>query len=599
MSGTIHIMSRNRRFLPLLLMVFLLSPAVSSRGQARGTVISSVHLSGAAHIDPKEKDTLLQSLRGDTLSAALLQGKVELLLQSCRRSGYYFARCDSAVIRMEPDSASCSVDITITEGEQLRVENLELVVSGGIQEDDIRSLLNTRKGGFLIQDVVLHDMERILAYLEDRGYPLARVAIRRLDIRTDPSPPGVLLTLEAVPGTPIPLGEIRFRGNSITAARVLLRETRLRRGSPFSRSALESARARLRRLLYLRSADEPEIVFTEGEAQVTFPVEEARSNTFDGLLGYVPSENEREKGYMIGEIDLDFENLLGTGRALRVFWQKKDRFSQLMRLAYEEPWLLGLPWNAGASFQQEIRDTSYVKRELRITGRYDPYRSLSLTLGAGSSEVLPDSLAAMLQSIPRSRDLFLSLSADYSTLNDVNNPRRGVRYLTSLEIGRKENLGPDALLSEGDISARSSTRHLVVDCFMAAEVAKNHVAYLHLHGEEIRTGEGKVPISDQIRFGGARTLRGYNEDRFSSTLASWNTLEYRFLFGPRSRVFLFLDGAVYRREDADKNNYTVKFGYGFGLRLETRLGVVGIDYGLGEGATLTSAKIHVGLENNF
>jgi hypothetical protein len=41
------------------------------------------------------------------------------------------------------------------------------------------------------------------------------------------------------------------------------------------------------------------------------------------------------------------------------------------------------------------------------------------------------------------------------------------------------------------------------------------------------------------------------------------------------------------------------FGYGFGLRIETRLGVIGIDYGLGEGRCLTSGLVHVGLTNKF
>ena len=42
-----------------------------------------------------------------------------------------------------------------------------------------------------------------------------------------------------------------------------------------------------------------------------------------------------------------------------------------------------------------------------------------------------------------------------------------------------------------------------------------------------------------------------------------------------------------------------KFGYGFDLRIETRLGVIGIDYDLGEGRGLTSGLVHVGLTNKF
>ena len=42
-----------------------------------------------------------------------------------------------------------------------------------------------------------------------------------------------------------------------------------------------------------------------------------------------------------------------------------------------------------------------------------------------------------------------------------------------------------------------------------------------------------------------------------------------------------------------------KVGYGIGLRLETRLGLFGIDYGLGEGDRLSNGKVHIRLINEF
>ena len=42
-----------------------------------------------------------------------------------------------------------------------------------------------------------------------------------------------------------------------------------------------------------------------------------------------------------------------------------------------------------------------------------------------------------------------------------------------------------------------------------------------------------------------------------------------------------------------------KLGYGLGLRLETGLGIMGIDYGLGQGDGIFNGKVHVGLINEF
>jgi outer membrane translocation and assembly module TamA len=64
-----------------------------------------------------------------------------------------------------------------------------------------------------------------------------------------------------------------------------------------------------------------------------------------------------------------------------------------------------------------------------------------------------------------------------------------------------------------------------------------------------------------------------------------------------SRFFLFVDGG-----QIESKNQTIdlfRVGYGFGLRIETRLGIMGVDYGLGRGDSWMRGKVHVGLINYF
>ena len=109
-----------------------------------------------------------------------------------------------------------------------------------------------------------------------------------------------------------------------------------------------------------------------------------------------------------------------------------------------------------------------------------------------------------------------------------------------------------------------------------------------------------MPITDQFRFGGARTLRGYRENQFNGSKVAWANLEYRYLLARRSRVFVFLDSGYYwRRLDSGESVEGYKLGYGFGLRIETGLGIISVDYGLGEGDGILAGKVHVGLINQF
>jgi hypothetical protein len=40
-------------------------------------------------------------------------------------------------------------------------------------------------------------------------------------------------------------------------------------------------------------------------------------------------------------------------------------------------------------------------------------------------------------------------------------------------------------------------------------------------------------------------------------------------------------------------------GYGVGIRFETPLGIMGVDYGFGRGDSFSTGKIHFGIINSF
>jgi outer membrane protein insertion porin family len=135
------------------------------------------------------------------------------------------------------------------------------------------------------------------------------------------------------------------------------------------------------------------------------------------------------------------------------------------------------------------------------------------------------------------------------------------------------------------------------------------VLSIALHGRLVTSSEQVVPLPDQFRLGGATTLRGYREEQFRGSRVAWSNIEYRYLLSRRSRAFLFFDfGYYYRIERSPSENETepqflkieeFKPAWGLGVRVDTPLGIVGVDYGLGEGDALTNGKVHVSLVNSF
>jgi outer membrane protein insertion porin family len=110
-------------------------------------------------------------------------------------------------------------------------------------------------------------------------------------------------------------------------------------------------------------------------------------------------------------------------------------------------------------------------------------------------------------------------------------------------------------------------------------------------------------ISDLYRLGGNNTLRGYREDQFLGNRILWSNFEYRFSLANRTYLFTFFDLGYYLRAADHSNNFIRnkdwKYGFGFGVNLETGLGVLGVSYALGEGDSFNNGKIHFGLLNDF
>ena len=330
-------------------------------------------------------------------------------------------------------------------------------------------------------------------------------------------------------------------------------------------------------------------------------MKEGNPNQLNAVFGYNPSTDVNKKGYITGLIDIGFTNLLGTGRIVEAYWRKKDQKSQELKFRYVEPWIRGYPVNAGIGFQQTIQDTSFVRRTWGLDVDVPFSDILTIQTHIGKENVLPDSIGQILYQLPKSSSWIVKIGFFYDSRDNLWNPSRGVYYGTHYEYAKKqiESL-PDNVVDVSITKGTFRRDRWTVDGELYVPTFKWQTILLGLHWRRAQSNEGNLSIADLFRLGGTSSIRGYREDEFFGEKTAWLNLEYRYLLGNKSRVFLFMDGGYFaNRDENNKMLEKYKFSYGFGLRLETRLGTIGVDYGLGEGRGLTSGLVHIGLMNKF
>ena len=137
---------------------------------------------------------------------------------------------------------------------------------------------------------------------------------------------------------------------------------------------------RLENLGYFSTVEDPKIYKYKNSTILKIVVSEGNTNTFDGIVGYVPPNGTIQNGYFTGLINLSLKNLFGTGRRLDARWQKDVQSTQELELKYLEPWVLGYPVNANFGFLQRIQDSTYIKRNFDF--KADALISASLTASA-------------------------------------------------------------------------------------------------------------------------------------------------------------------------------------------------------------------------
>lgn len=561
--------------------------------------IRTITLQGNSVFTDRQILELLSSRQSLPFSEAILNRDLQALLRFYQSYGYLDSRTELSVLSYSSDSSFVEITIGIAEGRRSVLARIQADGNHEFATSDVLNQFDLTPGDVLIESALERDIDNLLERYEQRGFPFARCVVTSVDRRSGLETDSLDIALQIDEGERVTIEEIRVQGNKETDASVVVRETRVNRGDLFNPTKLNAIKPRLTRLNIFSSVSEPELYLRSGKGGLLIKVQEGRTSTFDGVIGYIPGTAAGQSGYVTGLASISMRNLFGTGRKLSLRWQREDRFSQELGLRYQEPWIFGVPASVGGGFLQRQQDTTYVRRVFDLKGELMLSEELSISLLFSSESVIPSSDSTNLRAFRSSTTTFGG-EILYDTRDDNYSPTSGARYRTDYQYGRKRisNI-PTALVSR--VPQRTTVQKFSLDLDVFLTLFQGQVVAMGVHGRELRSGQ--LEDSEMYRLGGARTLRGYRESQFIGSRVVWMNTEYRFLLARRTFVYGFVDNGYYLRPADDVRSIprsdSFKLGYGIGVQLETGLGSIGVSFALGEGDTFTTGKIHFGLINEF
>jgi outer membrane protein assembly factor BamA len=552
-------------------------------------VIRSIRVEGNTVFSQREISGWLTTKPTSQFSFSALATDRQAIEVRYRDEGYLAAVVETRCAWPAGDSSAVEITISVDEGRRTVLGGLTFSGQSALSGSLLEREMDLRIGEPLSAAALEAGVGRILTRYESSGYPFARCSVA--DIRAAGTLPADSLTVNVSieEGDRVTIEEIEVDGLTDTDPGVVVRETRMTMGELYDAARVQAIRERLQRLNIFASVSDPQLYLRGGRGGLRIGVEEGRTSTFDGVIGYVPPAGTGSTGYVTGLVSVSMRNLFGTGRRLAARWQRTDRSTQELTVRYTEPWVFAVPLNmeGGLFFWQQ--DSAYVHTRWDLKAELMLTEKLSVSGLLVSDRVIPSADVPVARA---ARSVTLSAGGEvlYDLRDDPLSPTTGGRYRADYLYGRKNN---------DTISA--TMQRFGVDLQFYLSTFSRQVAALEFHGR--RVAGALVDESDLFRLGGFRTLRGYREDQFLGSLVGWVNLEYRLLLARRSYVFAFSDLGYYQRP-ADvargiEGSEGTGIGYGVGVRVESPLGIIGVSLALGKGDTIGMAKVHVGLINEF
>lgn len=583
-------------------------PTPSSEAEPR-VLVAEVLVNG---VEGKLQDIVYDAIRtrpGRTTTKSQLQEDINAIFATG-----YFSR-----VRAEPTDTPLGVRVTFVVEPNPVLRSVQLESSQVLPKDLVNQTFREQYNEILNFRDLQAGIRQLEQWYRDRGYVLAQVVDTRV------SPEGVV-TLEVAEGIveDIQVQFLNREGETVdaegqpirgrTRPYIVTRELATKPGTVFNRNEIQRD---LQRVFGLGLFDDVKLSLNPGQdpRQVTVQVNvrERNSGSIAAGAGFSSAAG------LFGTASYQQQNLFGRNQKVGLEVQLGQR-EFLFDVRFTDPWIAGDPYRTSYTvnlfrrrsisliFDGGDRDIDLpngdTPRILRLGGGVTFTRPLSRNPLADSEWVA--SLGLQYQNISI-RDNDGDLSPRDELGNNLSFSGSGKDDLITVQLGavrdRRNNptrttqgslfrfgLEQSVPIGEGSIlltRLRGSYSYFIPVRFTNFTPGPQALAF-NIQGGTIL---GDLPPYEAFSLGGVNSVRGYDEGDLGSGRSYFQaTAEYRFPVFSIIGGVLFFDfgtdlgtgGDVPGRPAEIRNKPGTGFGYGVGVRIQSPLGPIRIDYGFNE-----------------
>ncbi|MBO6517600.1 MAG: hypothetical protein JJ975_13720 [Bacteroidia bacterium] len=458
---------------------------------------------------------------------------------------------------------------------------------------------------------------RLLEYGENHGYPFVNIRLDSVSIKKDSVEAVLLLDKNRF----FQFDTVSINGNARLSKNFLYQYLGFKPGDVYSERLIRKLDSRLSKLPYTSQTSKPKVYFVGNRVRIAVYLDHRKTDRVDGIIGFAPNSSTDNSLLITGEVNIDLKNLLRRGIGYTLHWKSFAQQSQQLKMGAQLPFLFRSPIGVDGQFEYVKFDTQFftLRTALGVKYLFEGTDFFKIYVQNHQSALIFTDTSEVRQtkSIPTSnpvRSLSYGIQVLKQTLDVPYNPRRGLRLELDANVGRR-TIQKDIRIEQVLFTDSENNTYTVYDSAnlktTQAEL-RYDLAYFFPIGKKstiVPSISGKQLISETIfsndlyRFGGSRSLRGFNEESIQANSFTMFTLEYRYILGGNAFFQLFAN-AAYLENKSDLQNglrTDTPYGFGAGVHLEVNTGILSLAYALGseQGNPIkfSLAKIHFGIIN--
>lgn len=315
----------------------------------------------------------------------------------------------------------------------------------------------------------------------------------------------------------------------------------------FSKEKTKNISDATKNLQFIKEIKPPEVLFKKDSTLLYLYLKKKQNNSFDGLVNFASKEN----GEVLfnGHIDLKLNNILNSGENFELFWNSIGEERQEFKISAETPYIFNSVLTPKISFSIYKQDSTFLNTTFnsKLFYNLNSRAKIALTYNTENSENLEESITNTIETYS---NYFLGFQFEYKI------PKNDFFFNDAFNLKINPSFGKRKIenVTSNQFKIETSASYIWDFNNRSSIFIRNKIGYLN---------SDNFIDNELFRIGGARSIRGFNEQSIYTDKYLFFNIEYRYLTSQKSYLYSIVDIGRINTTLKEENLLGIGLGYLF------------------------------------